>query len=1163
MKIINLTFSNINSLAGTWSINFEHPSFSEGLFALTGPTGAGKTSVLDAISLALYGKTVREDISKERNEVMTRGTGECHAEVTFEVDSHRYRCLWRQDRARKKPDGQLQNATREIADVVTGTILATHIRLVDQKVIEVTGMSFDQFTRAVLLAQGQFDTFLKAKDSERADILEKITNTGVFSKIGSAVFSRFQEVKQKKEALEDAQAGITVLTGEDREQLNTQLGEAQARHAAAGVEVETLNKQLAWIHQMARLLRTQAELIAEQTACNAAREAHQPDFERLDKAAIVRRMDSELQAIEHARELQAAAEVQLFKRQVQCEQGAADLQAMGPALRKTEKAANTARENLTTTLPKLEVVRKLDQQIALARQGRDHAVADLAETRKIRDGIGRARAAAQTKQEAASKSLEKARAYQQKHASDGTIADQLPALVTRYKFWQDQQALVAEAQAKAVQTQHEADEAVEKAEAARKSEQERKAAVKKAQAALDVALPGLEAAKGKQDQVEAARVVAETAWNTGRPELDRQYELAETALRLAQQVADLEERRQQLLAGKPCPLCGAIEHPYKDGSAAMPLLAEEELRAIRTRKNALEQAFLAQQKTFETARKAFQEQQEKIDKLTKARDLAAQRVSEATLAVAATAEMATTRKATADEAAAAAEKGVSKAEQSWTEIVAALKPWDVVDPQAGQWEKIVARLKQRRDDLAKQADLAKVAEVELRESNSAIVEADARAGELDRTLAEKQLELDGKEQALQTLGQDRITQFGEMDPDAVEAQVRGAQEQADKDLAEFVTRKATLEASARNATQEVKSAQQHLEDAKKHSVATETAGASKWQVAGFADEAACRSARWLDSEVERVSALRQKLNNQALEIKTKQTGNETELASEREKNLTDRPVADLEQDLQNKLALQATEAAAVKELEFRVRSDDANREKQAAKGRELEEHRLLFDRWKKMNEMIGTEGGVRFKKYAQGITLNRLLIAANPHLATMTNNRYALAWNVKEGDDLLPTVIDNYQAEARRPVSNLSGGETFMISLALALGLSNMASGKLQVDSLFLDEGFGTLDNEALDRAIGTLNQLHQSQGKLIGVISHIDQLKSQIATKIEVTKVANGRSRLSGPGVERVVPAAAEPAPDSSPSPAGTEPKKRKRKAKSETGEATPALPDDVAAQQ
>jgi exonuclease SbcC len=135
-----------------------------------------------------------------------------------------------------------------------------------------------------------------------------------------------------------------------------------------------------------------------------------------------------------------------------------------------------------------------------------------------------------------------------------------------------------------------------------------------------------------------------------------------------------------------------------------------------------------------------------------------------------------------------------------------------------------------------------------------------------------------------------------------------------------------------------------------------------------------------------------------------------------------------------------------------------------------------------------------------------------------------------ESKELLPSVIDRDQGDAERPVSNLSGGETFMVSLSLALGLAEMASGKLHVDSLFLDEGFGTLDSDTLDTAVGTLEGLHQSHGKMIGVISHVEQMKSRIPTRIEVRKQGSGRSGLSGPGCSKL---AAAPVAEAEPRPA------------------------------
>src|SRR5512137_2084080 len=125
MKILQIRFKNLNSLVGEWKIDLTHPAFaSDGVFAITGPTGAGKTTIMDAVCLALYGSTPRlKKVTKGANEIMSRQTGECFAEVTFETGKGRYCCHWSQRRAHKKPDGELQQARHEIADAATGEVL--------------------------------------------------------------------------------------------------------------------------------------------------------------------------------------------------------------------------------------------------------------------------------------------------------------------------------------------------------------------------------------------------------------------------------------------------------------------------------------------------------------------------------------------------------------------------------------------------------------------------------------------------------------------------------------------------------------------------------------------------------------------------------------------------------------------------------------------------------------------------------------------------------------------------------------------------------------------------------------------------------------------------------------------------------------------------------
>ena len=188
MKILKITFQNQNSLKGQHSIDLDSGLLSEaGIFSITGPTGAGKSTILDAITLALFGKAARYETETNPGEMMTRGTGECAAEVLFECGKGRYRAKWTRARARKKPDGNLQNPKREISDE-EGQILAERLREADHLITELTGLDYQRFLRSVLLAQGRFREFLDANDNDRGDLLERITGTEIYSEISKKAY---------------------------------------------------------------------------------------------------------------------------------------------------------------------------------------------------------------------------------------------------------------------------------------------------------------------------------------------------------------------------------------------------------------------------------------------------------------------------------------------------------------------------------------------------------------------------------------------------------------------------------------------------------------------------------------------------------------------------------------------------------------------------------------------------------------------------------------------------------------------------------------------------------------------------------------------------------------------------------------------------------------
>ncbi len=185
--------------------------------------------------------------------------------------------------------------------------------------------------------------------------------------------------------------------------------------------------------------------------------------------------------------------------------------------------------------------------------------------------------------------------------------------------------------------------------------------------------------------------------------------------------------------------------------------------------------------------------------------------------------------------------------------------------------------------------------------------------------------------------------------------------------------------------------------------------------------------------------------------------------------------------------------------------DDRLKQKFSEVAEQINVQQKEFSRWLRLSSLIGSADGKKFSRFAQGLTLARLTDLANRHLLKLSD-RYRILKSREKDLELL--IIDGYQADVVRPMATLSGGESFLVSLALALGLSDLASRKVQINSLFIDEGFGTLDSDTLDVAISALENL-QARGKTIGIISHVEALKERIGTQIQVIKQPGGSSRI------------------------------------------------------
>ncbi|MDE4454041.1 AAA family ATPase [Psychrobacter sp. DAB_AL62B] len=365
MRLIELRLKNLNSLKGEWHIDFSDAAFlNEGIFAITGQTGAGKTTILDAICLALYSQTPRlGDITGSTNEIMTQGTGECSAEVIIEIDSKRYQCSWYQHRAHKKSKGNLLPIKHEISEVETGNILEEKKSKTSVYIQELIGMDFNQFTRSIMLAQGSFAAFLNSDIGDRAAILEKITGTAIYAKISLNVHEkkRFEE-----EVLGKLQAGVnslSLLSLDEEKLLATELKALNQQQGKQRQTFKTLGEQLQWLDSVKQLQQNLSVYQSEFASAQQVQQAFIPEAQRLEIANKALEMDSQFLELSYSRNMVKRLDVEQQDLLNKIPNKKVALEHATTNLNDVEKLEKQAMDNLQITLPIIANTRVLDADI--------------------------------------------------------------------------------------------------------------------------------------------------------------------------------------------------------------------------------------------------------------------------------------------------------------------------------------------------------------------------------------------------------------------------------------------------------------------------------------------------------------------------------------------------------------------------------------------------------------------------------------------------------------------------------------------------------------------------------------------------------------------------------------------------------------------------------
>ncbi|MEZ4269561.1 MAG: AAA family ATPase [Myxococcota bacterium] len=1266
MRIARIRGRNLASLAGDFEVDLEGGPLGEAsLFAITGPTGAGKSTILDAVCLALFDKTPRlgdggrdvaaigragddEAMRIKANDVrslLSRGAGEGYAEVEFiGGDGRRYAARWDVRRARDRASGKLQAQSMTLTDVEAQTKLGGTKTETLAAIAERVGLSFEQFRRAVLLAQGDFAAFLEAGGNERAELLERMTDSGIYARLSQAAYERHKACAARIAEIEAERARVGLMDGERRAEVEALREGARVALAEAKAEAEAASAAVGWYGELARRAAGVEAARVELAAAEAAWEAAEQRRARLAEARAAEPMRGARDGAAKATEAEARAGEKRDRAAAEAVVARGVAEAAAGALKLAEAELAAAREAWAAAEPELLAARELDSRVKQAEAGATKLAADVEAARARVEAAGALLAGLLAEQAAQAAARDAARAWLEAHGP-------AVALAGRWEEIEGDIAAYLEVHGQLVAQRAEAAARAEAAGAAAAKHAGLDARVKEAEGALRAAEAALgaaeaaaaqaaggalqeqgrrlralgEAARGCREAAEAAAreataraeaqaraeaeaqaqaaagaVEAESAEAAGRLEAERAE--AGRALDAARSAQTLEQKRAELRAGEPCPLCGAEEHPWADGSPLAGLVSQYTLRCTELEgalKMARERAVAAKadragaEARAGGARAREAEAAQALEGLARrgaglreglreahagwvaagagargeavAGAVAATLAAQVTEAAAATeglaAEVAQAERALAAEqqradaaaaAAAAARGGVDAARAAWdgaqaqaqaaaaeageahglaqaaaaevrrfeasaAEMAARIERTAQGRPGlatrvVADAEVVLAALRAEVTEALDQQERAKEAEAALAglgtdvaAARASVEAAQARAGELAGEVQAAQAGLHG-------LRGERAALLGGRETLDVETGLKSALATGEKkaqDAAGAANRAANASAAADSAAKAlVAEAETRAEEAR---TAREVLDDALREAGIDAEELARRLSHapgWLAEEGRALEALAQARTKAHTVLEERQR-------QQLEHEATARP--ELAEDSARE-ALAAAQAATdanqrtVQAQELLLMQDDQRRVQSAELDKSAEEAREGGRVWAQLNQLIGSAQGDVFRRFAQGLTLDALLVHANRQLDDL-NRRYHI--ERVPGSDMDLQVIDREMGDEVRTIRSLSGGETFLVSLALALGLASLSAAGASVESLFIDEGFGTLDRDTLDIAINALDALHAT-GRKVGIISHVDGLAEHLGAELRVVKLGGGRSRIEAHGRER-----------------------------------------------
>lgn len=1202
MKILRLNLNNLASFAEINPINFEDsPLAHAGLIAITGKTGAGKSTLLDAMCLALYDEVPRlrgaagtikdaggKDISiKDSKHILRRGTTSGFAEVEFiALDGKRYQARWEVRRARNKVDGNLK-VDRSVVCLEDGTTLTQKISEVTPLIEKLIGLSFEQFTRAVLLAQSEVGAFLKAKDHERADLLEYLTNSQIFSLVSKKAADKYSEIKQQRANLEEKLGTCVILTEEELDGLNQQHLQLKQQLVHLAQSEKLLENDLKWHKDRHGLYAdTQAKKEVYEVQLNA-------DIKLQPQKQLLAQLDA-FQEIRAQYQIQKDSQFKLNQLthdlknfQPQLQQAHTQYEQATQQLYQAEQNLNLWQNQLKQLKPQLEKATQLDHEIQSKLQ--QHQIIKQEQQQFFTSQVQPLELQCQQQQINLNQALQRKQQFEQQlqqsqewavfddsfattsqrlndyvqqyqqlqstrptllQHSVESLQQQQSELQQRISVWKNQYQELALFEQKLKQKQHEIQQHDQSSRVLERLEQYATQIVQNEQQhqqLIEQQARNQKIADDLKQQINAQQQKVQHS-QIALQQLEHVFEQQRLLQHQSVQVL-----RTQLKPNEACMVCGSHVHPFVEHadllSNALGQLQDQQLQQAKQEDEQLRQQLQQLQQLEIDASKVdatLQQQQGQIEVLMQSISVQQQKLQAALQNQALNID--TQQPATeilhairlhlaqlsktieqlqlelqqdqqiantwhlAQRQAEQLQFGLQQRQQLEQSIEAVYQKFSA--DQQHQWaaqplnyaQIIVQQLQQRQDGLLalteQQKQLEKI-ETELKQTQLKLDLLQQQSGEKLNQL--KLVEIDGSRLRDQ-LNQLTEAYAGRKYQKVSEWQLVLDQEQ--HQLQQNIRISRTHLKDAADHLQGLQLQQQHLDSQitlNTQQLQHATEQIATWTIA-HPEMQPSVIAQCLAIEHDQHRQIRQDLLTHQQALESAKTAWQT-LEEHYAKHLKRQPELSLE-SIEKALADLSLEKIQQQEtydeLNAQLHMNSNNQSTYAKYQTQIEQIKAEEYRWGRIYDLIGHKEGTKFKKIAQEHHLDILVEYANQQLQPLSQ-RYQLH---RIPDSLSLAIIDLDMNSEVRPVLSLSGGETFLVSLALALAIANMASGSMKLESLFIDEGFGTLDPASLHMVMNALDHL-QSQGRKVVLISHVQDMHERIPVQIQVKPVGAGASRI------------------------------------------------------